>query len=483
MSTLCVWIFLFFCGTIRHMAAPELTPENITQELYKRNVELAVKNKTLSLLSKLYEISILTLEPTSLAKRITEVVRTDLDFDLVGIFVYTRESDELVPLYFAKSGRLVKALGQEKQAFDALKVSDASRHALFGVIFSGSGRGYTEHSADVWGEILGPKTLAAIEKNVHLRAVLVYPLTVENRNVLGGLLIGLNRPYESLGEFGQEILRNVVNVIAIALDKALLYRELQIANQKLAESNERLEELDKMKSEFVGLAGHQLRAPLTVIKGYVSLIMEGTIDGVSEKAKEALGKVQYSTDQLVKLVSSLLDLSRIESGKIKYELALHDFSDLVKEVIDKFGPNAKKKSITVVYENKLGPAAFIFDADKIREAVVNYIDNAIKYSDRGEARVTLTPMQGPDGAWARLEVRDSGIGIKQDDIWKLFSKFSRTDEAKQRDPNGMGIGLYFAKRVAQDHGGNVGAFSEGAGKGSTFWMELPMMAKDKKQAD
>ena len=249
---------------------------------------------------------------------------------------------------------------------------------------------------------------------------------------------------------------------------------MEALSLELAQANARLQELDKLKSEFVSMAGHQLRAPLTVIKGYVSLIMEGTIDGVSEKAKEALGKVQYSTDQLVKLVSSLLDLSRIESGKIKYDLAAHDFAQMVTEVIDKFKPNAEKKGIALVFENTLGPASFVFDADKIREAVVNYVDNAIKYSDRGEARVTLSPMAGPDGRWARLEVADSGMGIKKEDIPWLFDKFSRTDEAKIRDPNGMGIGTYFAKRVVQDHGGNVGAFSEGPGKGSTFWMELPM---------
>ena len=106
--------------------------------------------------------------------------------------------------------------------------------------------------------------------------------------------------------------------------------------------------------------------------------------------------------------------------------------------------------------------------------MVNYVDNAVKYTDTGDVRVTLSSMQGPDGAWTRLEVRDSGIGIKNEDIWKLFDKFSRTEEAKRHDPNGMGIGIYFAKRVIRDHGGNVGAFSEGVGRGSTFWLELPM---------
>lgn len=258
---------------------------------------------------------------------------------------------------------------------------------------------------------------------------------------------------------------------------------LEQLTMDLARANERLEELDTLKSEFVSMAGHQLRAPLTIIKGYVSLLLEGTIKGTSDTAKEALGKVMFSTEQLIKLVASLLDLSRIESGKIKYEYGAHDFSALVTEVMDKFKSNAQKKGVGLVYENTLGPASFTFDADKIREAVVNYVDNAIKYTERGDVRVTLAPMQGPDGRWARLEVRDQGIGIKKEDIGKLFNKFSRMDEAKQKDPNGMGIGIYFAKRVVQDHGGNVGAFSEGLGKGSTFWLELPMRATQPAKAE
>ena len=277
-----------------------------------------------------------------------------------------------------------------------------------------------------------------------------------------------------------EIIFRVVVFFALLALGILLIRSVRREveqREELARLNARLKELDALKSEFVSMAGHQLRAPLTVIKGYVSMILEGTINGATDAAKEALGKVMFSTEQLVKLVASLLDLSRIESGKIKYESAMHDFSAMVQEVIDKFKPNAEKKGITFVFENKLGPASFIFDTDKLREAVVNYVDNAVKYTDTGDVRVTLSSMQGPDGAWARLEVRDSGIGIKNEDIWKLFDKFSRTEEAKRQDPNGMGIGLYFAKRVIRDHGGNVGAFSEGIGRGSTFWFEVPMRLK------
>ena len=457
------------------MASPEPIPENITQELYKRNAELALMNKTLSLLRKLYEISILTLEPEPLAERIAETIRTDLDFDLVGIFQYDGAEDGLTPLHLAKSPRLRDALNAADRTLDSAKIPHASRSPALGTIFAGSAMGYTENIAEIWSGFPAG-TLAKVKEEAHVRTMLFSPLAIEGRTILGVLLIGLNREYQNLGEFEQESIRNFVNVIAIALEKALLYQELQISNRKLQESNERLEEFDRLKSEFVSMAGHQLRAPMTVIKGYLSLVMEGTIKPATPEEKNALEKAMFSTNQLIKLVSSLLDLSRMESGKIKYEFARGDFTNMVHEVIDKFREHAEKKKITIRFQDgEESPLIFPYDADKMREAVVNLIDNAIKYSpEKGEVRVREEVVRAGAEARVRLAVTDAGIGIKPEDMSMLFGKFSRTEEAKERDPNGMGIGLYFLKRVVEDHGGIVGAESPGVGKGSTFWIELPM---------
>ncbi len=464
------------------MATPEPIPEHITEELYKRNAELAVKNKTLSLLSRLYEISILTLEPSALAGRITQSIQDALDFDLVGILRYDDVADELVPFQFEKSKRLSEALGRANESFDSLRITHASKHDLFGSVLSGSGMSSTQDMAAIWDDLVPKDIFVAAGERGHLRTALVYPLTLEYGNILGLLMIGLNRAYEDLGEFEQESIRSFVNIIAIALGKAFLYQELQVTNEKLSDANEKLKEFDEQKSEFVSLVGHQLRAPMTVIKGYVSLIMDGTIKSGTKKEKEVLDKVMFSTEELVKLVSGLLDLSRIESGKIKYEFVPGDFTKMVHEVIDKFRQSAERKKITIRFQDGEGAPAHVgtpqmltYDADKMREVVINLIDNAIKYSgENSEVRVHEERVPGSNGEdRVRLTVVDSGLGIKPGDIEKLFVKFSRTDEAKAHDPGGMGIGLYFLKRVVEDHGGTVGVSSGGIGKGSTFWIELP----------
>ncbi|MDP3790967.1 MAG: HAMP domain-containing sensor histidine kinase, partial [Candidatus Omnitrophota bacterium] len=260
---------------------------------------------------------------------------------------------------------------------------------------------------------------------------------------------------------------------ATALDKALLYEMLQITNKKLAESNEALKMLDTAKSEFISIASHQLRAPLTVIKGYVSMTLEGSFGKVTEKTKGALLKVAVSAEQLIKLIGDMLNLSRMESGKIQYRFVEADRVAVAKGVIDEYQPEAKKRGLEILFDNKL-PGEFLmkFDPDKIREVVINLVHNAIKYTPKGKITVELSQHDGVNDR-VRLAVCDEGMGIKPGDISRLFTKFVRTDQAQISDPNGMGIGLYFVKRVAEDHGGRVWAESEGIGNASTFAGVLP----------
>lgn len=246
--------------------------------------------------------------------------------------------------------------------------------------------------------------------------------------------------------------------------------QLQILSQELSGANAELKKLDEAKSEFISIASHQLRSPLTVIRGYIAMFREGTFGPITEQAREALGKVSFSAEQLIKLVASLLNLSRIESGKIKYDFTKNDFIKLVKGIVEEFIPYARDKGVELSFENKSDDLMeMVFDSDKMREVLVNLIDNAIKYSPNGKVTVTLSK-----NASILLSVKDSGIGIAREDLRKLFAKFSRSTDAQKVDPNGMGIGLYFVKRVVEDHGGKVWADSEGVGKGSSFVVELPI---------
>ena len=171
----------------------------------------------------------------------------------------------------------------------------------------------------------------------------------------------------------------------------------------------------------------------------------------------------------------MLDLSRIESVKIKYQFAENDFSELVLSVLEELGAAAKKRGAGLILEEKADLPKFVFDRDKIREVMINLIDNALKYSPRGGKILIREEVVSRSGKkFLRFSVQDQGIGIAPEDLGKLFTKFSRTPESQKIDPGGMGIGLYFVKMVVEDHGGLVGAESQGMGKGSTFFVELPL---------
>jgi len=248
--------------------------------------------------------------------------------------------------------------------------------------------------------------------------------------------------------------------------------ELERLSKQLTSANEELKNLDVAKSEFVSIASHQLLTPLTAIKGYTSLVIEGSIGTISLGIKDALEKVMFATGQLVKLVSELLNLSRIETGKIEFHFVPDNLGTVIQEVVEEATHKANGKSVTLRVENSLGNLSFPFDRDKMREVVWNLVDNAIKYSP-AKATVTIEAKTMND-SFVRIIVRDQGIGIPKGDMGRLFEKFGRAENARSVDPGGMGIGLYFVKRIVESHHGRVRAESEGIGKGSAFIVELPL---------
>lgn len=257
--------------------------------------------------------------------------------------------------------------------------------------------------------------------------------------------------------------------------------KLEVLSKELASANEELKRLDQAKSEFISIASHQLRTPLTIIKGYTSMLLEGTGGEIGEAAKNILGKISLSTEQLIRLVGDLLNLSRIESGKIKSELVMGDFAKMVEDAAEEFKEQAGKLGINVRFINEAGfKTHTLFDKDKMREAVFNLIDNAVKYSTRGEitARVALKD-SADSGNKIVLSVEDRGIGIRKDDLGKIFNKFSRLEDARRIDPNGLGLGLYFSKKIVEEHGGKIWVESSGAGLGSSFFVEIPLTVEEK----
>ena len=276
---------------------------------------------------------------------------------------------------------------------------------------------------------------------------------------------------------GYQLIRSVRREVEQRTAIEKLARDLEAANT-------RLKELDKLKTEFVSIASHQLRSPLAAVKGYASMLLEGSFGELSVGAKEAIGRIFSSSAFMARSVDDFLNVSRIELGRMKYDLSTFDVCSLIDLVIDEQKPFANKKKITLKHEKTKDTSGCQIYADigKVKQVLTNLVDNAIKYTPKGS--VTLAFERNLEKKTVTIMVKDTGMGISKTTLERLFRKFSRADNANEVNVTGTGLGLYVAKNLIEAQNGRIWAESEGEGKGSTFCVELPEAAvqKDLKKA-
>ena len=256
--------------------------------------------------------------------------------------------------------------------------------------------------------------------------------------------------------------------------------QLEALSRQLSVANDKLHELDKAKSEFISIASHQLRTPLTAIKGFVSLLLEGTYGPVAETQRPALEKTYISNERLVQLVEDLLNVSRIEAGRMEFDFQLFQAEDIIQEVVDTLALSAKNKGLYLNYQKPGTPLQKIkMDGGKIREVISNMVDNAIKYTPKGgvtvriEKRVSWDTLHKAHNDVVRIVVSDTGIGVDPKEIKSIFEKFQRGKGISHYHTDGTGLGMYVGQKIVEVHKGKIWAESEGVGKGSRFILELP----------
>jgi signal transduction histidine kinase len=270
----------------------------------------------------------------------------------------------------------------------------------------------------------------------------------------------------------------VILIVSVILGSLLIHSVKREVEQRekieklatdLEKANAKLRELDQLKSEFLSFASHQIRSPLTAIHGYATMLEQGDYGEMSSGIKEAIGTMSKSSASLVKIVNEFLDISRIEQGRMNYDLTDFDLRRLVFEAAEELKPNIEEKGLTLNISGEEGDCMVNADRGKIKQVIGNLIDNSVKYTPRGNIEVDVKRVDGK----ILTTVKDTGIGIGKEEISRLFSKFSRTKDAHKTDVTGTGLGLYVAKQMIEAHKGRIWVESEGNGGGSTFFVELP----------
>ncbi|MBI5913185.1 GAF domain-containing protein [Candidatus Azambacteria bacterium] len=318
--------------------------------------------------------------------------------------------------------------------------------------------------ADFLSPPISETLCVTIQKATGLKSGVAIPIRSEGK-AIGVLDIFLDRPKEEIGGDELEVMKTLANQIGIVLKNASLFEQVK-------EANEKLKELDDLKTDFISIASHQLRTPLTAIKGYTSMIMEGSYGEVSDKVRVTIGKVFQSAQRLIYIVNDLLDISRIEQGRFTIALEPIKVANVLKDVVEELQQNAKSKNLSlelaVAPENMEVTASA--DFNKIRQVFLNVIDNAIKYTNEGYVRVGVEKRAND----VLMSVKDSGIGISEASMKNLFQKFSRAKGVTKLHTDGSGLGLFIVKKIMEAHGGTVWAESEGEGKGSQFYVSIPL---------
>lgn len=263
---------------------------------------------------------------------------------------------------------------------------------------------------------------------------------------------------------GMYLIRSIMHDVQHREQLQLLTKELQGANAKLTE-------LDKMKSQFLSFASHQLRSPLTTIKWQSQLLLDGSVGALPEKATETARAIEESSDRMLELVSEFLNLRKLEEGKMEYAFEPTDVAELVSSVVTTLKPLAEHKGLELTYVNHASKTLCSVDRQKFIQVVQNLIDNSIKYTDEGRVRVSVEDVSA---GRVGILVSDTGHGIDPAIISTLFEQFVR-DKNDAKKIEGTGLGLYIAKQMMDAHHGSVRADSPGLGKGSTFTIELPTL--------
>jgi signal transduction histidine kinase len=250
--------------------------------------------------------------------------------------------------------------------------------------------------------------------------------------------------------------------------------EIQKLAVDLKTANEKLVELDRAKSEFLSIAAHQLRTPLSVIKGYVSLLLDGDYGKIcNSKMHGVLDNIYKTNEHLVHLVDDFLSLARLESGRIEYSFKDIDLAEVVSQAVEEFGEKVKEKDLKLVLKIQKKLPKIWADAEKVHNVVFNFIDNAIKYSNQG----TLVVKLEKEDCVINCSVEDNGIGMSKVDLENIFQKFYRGKNVTGLEVGGTGLGLYVCRRFIEAHNGRIWARSRGKGKGSIFGFTLPIACK------
>jgi signal transduction histidine kinase len=439
--------------------------KKITETLYQHNLELAVKNKTLALLKKLYQKSISVLAPKIMAEEIVKNVREDLNFEFAGVLTFEKDKDSLEPLAFSRSDRLSETLNNLGFLFCNIVIPDISKNSFMQKVVYEHLSEKTDNLAKIWWNLIKPADLNTVKEEAHIKTILLYPL-LNGGDLLGVLMLGLNRDYNDLNAFEKSSIPGLTNVVALAIGKAYLYQDLQNANVDL-------KNLVKQRESLVHLVTHKVKGSFTHSKYIFAGLLDGTFGEINPAVKNMAEKGLESDNTGIETVDLVLNASNLVNGTVKYNMQIVNLRTLILKAVEEKRGRAEAKGLQVEIAIKDDIYNVLGDEFWLREVINNLLENSIRYTKQGKITVSMEKHNDK----VLICVRDTGIGITDFDKKNLFMEGGRGKDAVKINVDSTGYGLYSVKLIVEAHKGRVWAESDGLDKGSAFFVELPFGLK------
>ncbi|MDD3374114.1 MAG: ATP-binding protein [Candidatus Omnitrophica bacterium] len=435
-------------------------------ELNRAQEELDKRLSSLDALQRTSRLISTTLDESEIFRRLDKALMLQLGFEQILILTFDKERNLITRV---------------NSGFSDSKTQEISSHLTKDPVFSSLFKeGYALSSATA--------SKAKKERIINVfgsNNFILSPILTQD-GTIGVIFVGNQNEMQTVSEADEEMVSILTNQIGQSLENAQLFEQVYTSRQELeskiqertkqlASALEKVQKISRTKTEFVSAVSHELRTPLTSIKGYASILMSGKLGEIPDKVKERLEKINKHSNNLVELINELLDISRIESGRIDMNFEKVPIKNLIENTRDLLMPQMKEKQITFSCDIPEQIPDILIDQKHIERVFINLLSNAIKYTPNGKINIKASYNEKE----VLFEIQDTGSGIKAEDLPRLFDEFYRVENDLNQSIKGTGLGLSLVKHIITAHQGEIWATSE-INVGTTFHFTIPITRKEEK---
>jgi signal transduction histidine kinase len=453
--------------------------EELTEQIAKANSVLAERNRDLDILLKTSDMINRNLDSRKISQDIVDSIPKSLRYlgYNLGIIFLRDEAQKDIDVYAVTDSGFIRTVEKEMAVTvkEARESFSRSKDLIVSTILNKK-MYVSAKMGDFFRNILGEEKCAAVQATLRAKAFVSVPLFAAGQ-AMGAIVFSSEKTVERITQRNKDILRAFAAHIGSAIENAKLYertnrqmKELAALNLHLDENNARLKELLEMKNEFLHITSHQLRTPLTAIRGMIAMWLDGDFDKMPEaERREMLRRIYVSTERLNNITNDMLDVLELEGGVMKFEMKKIQLLEMVKDTIVTLRPDYEKKGLYLrlgrVDENLPEVEG---EPNYLSQVFMNLVDNACKYTRTGGTEIDMIKRE----KYIDVLIKDTGVGMDPKDIGTAFEKFTRGENASKENASGSGLGLFIVKKILGEHNGQIEVKSEGLGKGTTFKVSI-----------